>query len=82
MSLLCVRVRGGGGRGKAPAAAAPLLPLCRAAVVVREYSYWAGDARPFFLSVFPEAMRHLLLPDSLKAPDADTVASPMNKHLL
>ncbi|KAK1878642.1 Klotho [Dissostichus eleginoides] len=36
-------------------------------------------ARPFFLSVFPEAMRHLLLPDSLKAPDADTVASPCHE---
>lgn len=51
---------------------APPPPRCRSAVVVREYSQSRGARHSS--NVFPEAMRHLLLPDFLKAPDAaDTV---------
>lgn len=46
----------------------PPPPLRRSVVVVREYS---GGAR-HSSTLFSEAMRHLFLPDFLKAPDADT----------
>ena len=70
---------GGGGRGKAPAAAALPRRRCRTAALPlrcsREGILVFGRRCSSLLNVFPEAMRHLLLPDSQKAPAADTVDS-------